>query len=58
MTLIETFTQREMAGVIGEPEDDQDWLRAEQEEQQRLRAEQSVLMPKKNRPPFHLRGRS
>ncbi len=59
MTLIETFTQHEMAaGVIGEPEDEQGWLRAEQEEQQRLRAEQSVLMPKKNRPPFHLRGRS
>ena len=40
MTLIETFTQHEMAaGTVGEPQDEQDWVRAEQDEQQWLRAE-------------------
>ena len=58
MTLIERFTEHEMAAaMVGEPQDEQDWLRTEQEEQQWQRAEQSVLIPKKKRPPFRLRGR-
>jgi hypothetical protein len=46
----ELFADTELNDAIfGEPQAEQDWLRAEQEEQQWLRGEQQVLNTKRER---------